>query len=256
MQKFNYHTHTKRCGHAFGDDEQFVKAAISAGYTTLGFSDHVPFPGKKCPGGHMDYEELPEYLASIRKLAVKYSDKINIKVGFEIEFYDEYMEYYESLRKVSDFLLLGQHNEALYINDYCFFCDDEDVMIYALSIKKAIDGKFADLICHPDYFMLGRRDWTEACEKASRIICETSIKNDIPIEVNLNGIRHGKFLIDGQMQYAYPYRRFWEIAAEYGCKVVYGVDAHLPMTFLDKTRYDTVNEVLVDLPLNYIDLTF
>ena len=26
MQKFNYHSHTKRCGHAIGEDEEYVLA--------------------------------------------------------------------------------------------------------------------------------------------------------------------------------------------------------------------------------------
>ena len=33
----NYHTHTARCGHAWGTDDEFIQAAIDAGYTTLGF---------------------------------------------------------------------------------------------------------------------------------------------------------------------------------------------------------------------------
>ena len=35
-QDFNMHTHTKRCGHAYGDDEQYVLAAIDAGFKQLG----------------------------------------------------------------------------------------------------------------------------------------------------------------------------------------------------------------------------
>ena len=41
-QNFNYHGHTKRCGHAVGEDEEYVQAAIAAGYSIIGFSDHAP----------------------------------------------------------------------------------------------------------------------------------------------------------------------------------------------------------------------
>ena len=37
MQKFNYHSHTKRCGHAIGEDEEYVLAAIANGYTKMAF---------------------------------------------------------------------------------------------------------------------------------------------------------------------------------------------------------------------------
>lgn len=39
MNKNNYHTHTTRCYHASGKDEEYVKAAIKAGIKELGFSD-------------------------------------------------------------------------------------------------------------------------------------------------------------------------------------------------------------------------
>lgn len=32
----NYHTHTTRCMHAIGSEEEYILAAISAGYTELG----------------------------------------------------------------------------------------------------------------------------------------------------------------------------------------------------------------------------
>ena len=42
--KANYHTHTARCGHATGTDEEYVLAAIEQGFDELVFSDHVPWP--------------------------------------------------------------------------------------------------------------------------------------------------------------------------------------------------------------------
>ena len=36
----NYHTHTFRCHHALGTDEDYVTSAIANGIQILGFSDH------------------------------------------------------------------------------------------------------------------------------------------------------------------------------------------------------------------------
>ena len=41
--KTNYHTHTTRCHHATGSDEEFVLSAIKGGYQEIGFSDHTPW---------------------------------------------------------------------------------------------------------------------------------------------------------------------------------------------------------------------
>ena len=64
--KTNYHTHTTRCHHATGSDEEFVLSAIKGGYQEIGFSDHTPWKY------HTNYisdirmlpEELPGYVES------------------------------------------------------------------------------------------------------------------------------------------------------------------------------------------------
>lgn len=38
----NYHTHTTRCLHATGSDEEFVLSAIKGGYQELGFQTILP----------------------------------------------------------------------------------------------------------------------------------------------------------------------------------------------------------------------
>ena len=40
----NYHTHTYRCGHAVGNEREYVEKAIELGFSELGFSEHAPMP--------------------------------------------------------------------------------------------------------------------------------------------------------------------------------------------------------------------
>ena len=59
--KANYHTHTFRCGHASGKDEDYVKAAVNRKFDVLGFSDHVPWPYESTyrnPGVRMDVTRI------------------------------------------------------------------------------------------------------------------------------------------------------------------------------------------------------
>lgn len=252
MQKFNYHTHTLRCGHAGGDDEQYVKAAIAAGYEIVGFSDHSPYPGVIHPGDRMRMDELDGYLASIRGLSEKYRDRIELKVGLEIEYFPEMEDFYRDLRKITDYLIVGQHNRILDAMEYDKWCDDEDVLYYAWQIRQCVEHGFADIIAHPDYFMLGRKGWSAACETAARDICAVSLQYNIPLELNLNGLRYGKQHYDDRVSYPYPYRPFWEIISETQAPVVYGVDAHKPMNFMEKERYVKVMEDIKDLKLNFI----
>ena len=39
----NYHTHTTRCGHAEGTEEEYILTALRCGFKVLGFSDHAPW---------------------------------------------------------------------------------------------------------------------------------------------------------------------------------------------------------------------
>ena len=44
MKKTNFHTHTYRCGHANGSEEDMICAAMKMGIEELGLSEHVPLP--------------------------------------------------------------------------------------------------------------------------------------------------------------------------------------------------------------------
>ena len=106
----NFHTHTKRCLHAYGTEEDYIKAAVSEGLVMLGFSDHAPFPDYDF-GMRMPYSELDDYISTLDILKEKYKNKIKLFRGLEIEYHAKYLDYYHSLldEKGFDYLALGQH---------------------------------------------------------------------------------------------------------------------------------------------------
>lgn len=257
MMKTNYHTHTYRCMHALNvEDEMYVLSAIEAGFSKIAFTDHVFYPSIKYPEQHQDRMHLNQaqtYLDSINMLKEKYSDQIKIMSGFEIEYYPEFKEHYKWLRQNTDILILGQHYRFPLFHDYGNYNNDEDLKYYMQHITMAIDEKVVDIIAHPDYFMLGRSYWSEACTKAAHLICEKAKAADIPLEINLNGLRYGKKLLDGSYQYPYPYPLFWQIASQHGCKAILGYDAHNPATLSEDWRITKVMEILAGIDINIID---
>ena len=110
----NYHSHTERCGHAWGTDDEFVLAAIDAGFQVLGFSEHTPWP---FADGYQEIdtrqrirvEELEEYIAAVQALKEKYRDRIQIKVGLECESFPQYFDWLKTIRPKLDYLILGVH---------------------------------------------------------------------------------------------------------------------------------------------------
>lgn len=113
MQKFNYHTHTRRCGHADNNmsDEDFVKEFIKKGFTKIAFTDHCPEKEEIDHRTNMriKYSEKNEYLESIKSLKEKYKDKIEIETGFEVEYLPGQEENLFELKNETDKLILGQH---------------------------------------------------------------------------------------------------------------------------------------------------
>ena len=55
----NYHTHTARCHHASGTEEEYIQAAIESGLRVLGFSDHTPYP---FPEGYYSKMRMYQFL--------------------------------------------------------------------------------------------------------------------------------------------------------------------------------------------------
>lgn len=257
-QNFNLHTHTVRCGHAAGLDIQYVNSAIDAGFKILGFSEHIPFPEIRISGARMFCEQKDEYLSSIKKLKKEMEEQIEIKVGYEVEYIDDKFEYLMELKKECDYMILGQHLKY-FIYDYDCYCSDKDVMDYVEQIETALSKNFITYVAHPDYFMMGRRLFSDVCREAAHRIAKASIATDTPLEINLNGFSYGKktYQFDNkpdvfEQRYPYPFREFWEIISSYGCKVLYGYDAHSPITLLEKHREYLANEILKDIPLNFI----
>lgn len=90
----NYHTHTTRCGHAEGTEEEYILTALRCGYKVLGFSDHTPW-AYATPGFvsriRMLPSQLDDYVLTLRGLREKYADKLHIRIGLEAEYFPAYL---------------------------------------------------------------------------------------------------------------------------------------------------------------------
>ena len=107
--KRNYHSHTARCGHAVGRDEESIENAVKAGLEVYGISDHVPYPVPN-DAERMRMEQAEEYLEAVEGYREKYKDRIRIYLGMEIENFPSQRETLTAFRKRLDYCILGQHN--------------------------------------------------------------------------------------------------------------------------------------------------
>lgn len=227
--KANYHTHTIRCNHASGSDEEYVISAIKGGYDELGFSDHScwQYSSDFIPHIRMQYEQFDEYYESISKLKEKYRDKISIKIGLECEYFPKYMDWLKTFiqDKKLDYIILGNHFNGSDENGCYYGISCADDVILTRYIDDAIAGLKTGLysyLAHPDLFMRGRNVWDDHAIKESYRLCRYCKENDIVIEYNLEGA-----MVNAQNQTLdYPYPDFWKIVSEVGNTAIIGVDAH------------------------------
>lgn len=232
----NYHTHTKRCKHAGGTEEDYVLSAIRSQLDILGFSDHAPFPDRDY-GLRMPYDELRPYLDAITELSETYDGKIKLLKGLEIEYLPQYHQYYENLltKEGMDYLLLGEHFFA-YGNDiFNIYSSDstEKYLDYARAVAAAMGTGYFKAVAHPDLFLLNTFAWDKNCDKACDIIVNEAVKTNTILEYNANGYRRGVHDFPDGSRYQYPHPEFWKRVAEAKIPVIIGSDCHNPLQVWD-----------------------
>ena len=82
----NYHNHTALCGHASGTLDEYITSAIRQGVKEFGFSDHAPVPEHLREGISMEPYEAEIYIAEVVKKKSEYAGRIDVKLGFEVDF--------------------------------------------------------------------------------------------------------------------------------------------------------------------------
>lgn len=254
MIKYNWHTHTSRCGHACGSDEEYVKAAIKAGVKVLGFSDHAayrtPFPGER-----MNYDQVPDYIQSIAALKRKYQNYIELHLGMEVECYRSEWETLKQYRQNMEYLILGQHNLDIDENSSYDIRDREHLMAYCDRIDYACAHRLAEYICHPDVCLWSYPKIDGSVKEAAELISRTALKYDIPVELNCgSGVKdYGYHSYEDGERYAYPARAFFEVFAKNQNKVIIGMDIHDPMLFLTDKYLNRALKIVEGLDLNIIE---
>lgn len=252
MIKTNWHTHTKRCGHAIGEDEDYVKAAIEGGLKTLGFSDHAAYK-TQVPTERMNISQVGEYMASIRSLKEKYKDQIDIYLGMEVECYQSEWDTLSQFRKELDYCILGQHNIDLDLISFYGLNTPQQLSMYVDRLEYACKHALCDYIAHPDVCLYSYPYMDESVRKIAERIAKISITYDMPLELNTgSGVHNGMHSYPDGKRYAYPTRIFFEEFAKKKCPVIIGLDVHNPELFKTDTDLNRALSVVEGLDLNFL----
>ena len=227
----NLHTHTFRCGHASGEDREYVEAAIRAGVRVLGFADHSPMVFPASSGYflpfRMSLDAFEGYVTSILELRRAYAGEIELLIGAEMEYYPELFR--DTLTFMADYpldyLIMGQHfigNEYDGEGLHTIIPSDDPVRLaaYVDQVLAGLATGAYTYLAHPDVFRFTGDDADYRRENLR--LLRGARDMGIPVEFNFLGFREKRH---------YPRRLFWELVREVGNDVVLGLDAHSPDVF-------------------------
>ena len=167
-------------------------------------------------------------METLRSLREEYRDRIRIDIGFEMEYYATFFK--EMLERAvslgAEYLILGEHFVEEYpAGAYSGDKTESEAFLgqYVDAVIEAMGTGVFTYLAHPDLiFFVGENT---VYEREMRRLCQAANRLGVPVELNFLGIRAKR---------NYPDERFWRIAGEEGCEVVFGFDAHDPMSAYDE----------------------
>jgi len=242
--KIDYHVHTSYTWDAKGNVEDYCKIAENKGIEEIVFTNHfIPFL-LNIPKGSITKDGIEKNFKEIEEANKKYN--LKIKIGLEIDYNIAYEKIIENILNEYqfDFILGSIHfidGIDIIGNQASIFFKDKSMHEayerYFLELKKLSESGLVDVLAHPDYIRrsaikyYGRDFIFENNKEIIEELIDSMIKNDVGLEVNTSGYRHG-------LNDSFPKLEFLKFCFKKGLrKITIGSDAHSPeylASYLDK----------------------
>ena len=223
--RVDLHNHTSLCNHAEGEIFEYIEKAIECGSEYFGFSDHAPMDFD--PKYRMSFKQMQEYEKNVLEAKKRYKNKIEILLGYEVDYLKGHMDRRVLDAKV-DYLIGSVHfidewgfDNPEFIGHYKHEDIDEIWQKYFDAVQDMAESGFFDIVGHLDlikiFKFMPKRDISEIAKDALRAIK----KADMVIELNVAGYRK-------PIGEAYPSPSLLKQAFELEIPITFGSDAHKP----------------------------
>ena len=230
-QLADYHTHTPLCRHAEGNPIDYAKKARELGLDEIGFSDHSPMDVDGFDDWRMLKSEFPAYLESIQEARENISN-IPIKLGLEIDYFEDGHDWIERLSQMADYdYLIGSVHyiapgfdidNPKWIGRWSGIAEVEDIWEeYWKIYTKCVRSGFFDIMAHPDLPKKFGHKPSGSLKRFYEPVIEAAVEANVCIEINTAGWRK-----DCNEQY--PDREFLEMMLEADIPLSINSDAHKP----------------------------
>lgn len=237
MMKFDLHTHHQRCGHAEGQIEEYIVAAIRVGLDVIGIADHAPYFAHELdhprPQIAMARSSFRSYVDEVLHLKQKYAGRIEVLLGIEADYFEDPLAihaYEQAFQDVPFDYIIGSVHQVEELSIFNRHRFDQLNEAQQLREKVLYYEAIAKSAAIPYYNVLGHIDAMKAyyppfsnipADDAVNQALQAIAMNDKAIEVNTSG-RTKK--VGGW----YPSDEILARALQYGVDVTFGSDAHTP----------------------------
>lgn len=224
-----------------GTIDQMAVSAIEKGLSHISITDHMPLP---CPRRYtMDKDEINPYRLAVRTAKDKYSDRLNIKMGIEMEFVPEFRFWIQSILEmgwectiVSVHSLItentlntvnGNKSEFNILLKRMKYNIHTILKRYYKTVQAAVETGWFDIVGHLDVIKKHNsheKYFNESDPFYRNLVLETLDaiqQHQMKMEINLSGLDH-------PVKNIYPSRWIVHEAVKRGIPIVLGSDAHDP----------------------------
>ena len=218
------HNHTPLCNHATGTPEEFIQKAIEKNIKIYGFADHAPMEFDY--EYRMSFEDMQNYEEEIKNLKEKYKDKIEILLGYEVDF-TPFVDKKVLAREV-DYLIGSVHfldnwgfDNPEFIKEWNRRDVDDVYKEYFSKIEEMANSKLFNIVGHLDLVkVFGFKPKKNIKDLAKNAI--KAIKNaNMAIEINTSGLRK-------PVKETYPSDELLEMILNENIDITFSSDAHAP----------------------------
>jgi len=221
--RVDLHNHTPLCNHATGSPREYVLKAIKNKIDIFGFSDHAPMDFDK--KYRMDFKQMATYEKEILDLKKEFSKKIDIRLGYEVDFLPGFIDKRVLNAKV-DYLIGSVHfinkwgfDNPEFIGEYKNKNIDEIWQEYFNLVKDMAKSGLFQIVGHLDLIKV----FNFKPKKDIRLIAKEAIKEikkaNMAVEINTAGFRK-------PVKEAYPSIELLELIYENNIAITFGSDAH------------------------------
>ncbi len=222
--RVDLHNHTHFCNHATGTMREYVEKAVVLGIDVYGFSEHAPMDFDE--HYRLPLEKVSLYESEVKTLKKEFAEKIEILLGYEVDFMQNIPMLNSILKADVDYLIGSVHfldgwgfDNPEFIWTYENSDIDKIWQDYFDCIEAMAKSNLFDIVGHLDLIKIFKFMPKKEIQLIAKNAIKAIKKSNMVLEINPAGLRK-------PINEQYPSKSLLEMCYELDIPITFGSDAH------------------------------